>query len=153
MQRRTQVLTILDTNCEGIGACPGPTIKAFSDLGDANEDSRIERLLVTPGDTKMKGVGATRRAEHETVMADTGVNIGTNAGRVNVPEDTKETPSLVLALEEDAKEKKTCGAPLAETPGTEEETCEEALPWIDEMTAGKEFPIARTTASVRRSAN
>ena len=46
-------------NREGIGACPGPTIKAFSDLCDANEDSRLRRPLVTPGDTKVERVGAT----------------------------------------------------------------------------------------------
>ena len=86
-------------------------------------------------------------------MAGTGVNVGTNAGRVNVPEATEETPSLVLALETDAEENKGCGAPLAETPGTEEEACEEAFLWIDEIMAGMEFPIARTTASVRESAN
>ena len=145
--------TIFDTSFEGIGACPGPTIKAFSDLGDANEDSRLGRPLVTPGDTKVEGVGATGRAELETVMAGTGVNVGTNAGRVNVPEATEETPSPVLALEVDAEENKGCGAPLAETPGTEEEACEEAFFWIDEIMAGMEFPIARTTASVRESAN
>ena len=39
----------------------------------------------------------------------------------------------------DAEENERCGAPLAQTPGTEEETCEEA--------------IARTTASVREPAN
>ena len=53
----------------------------------------------------------------------------------------------------DAEENEGCGAPLAETPGTEEETCEEALLWIDEMMAGMKFPIARTTASVREPAN
>ena len=53
-------------------------------------------------DIRVEGVGATRRAELETVMADTGV--GTNAGRVKVPEDTEETLSLVLALETDAEE-------------------------------------------------
>ncbi|CAH3132067.1 unnamed protein product [Porites lobata] len=73
-------------------------------------------------------------------MADTGVNVGTNAGRVNVPKATEETPSLVLALKPNAEENKGCGAPLAETPGSEEETCEEALLWIDEMMAGMEFP-------------
>ena len=129
-----------------------PTIKAFSDLGDANEDSRLGRPLVTPGDTKVERVGATGRAELETVMADTGVNVGTNAGMVNVPEATEETPSLVLALEVDAEESKGCGAPLAETPGTEE-ACEEVFLWIDEIMVGMEFPIARTTASVRESAN
>ena len=49
-------------------------------------------------------------------MAETGVNVETNAGRVNVPEATEETPSLVLPLEVDAEENKGCGAPLAETP-------------------------------------
>ena len=106
--------TVFDTSFEGIEACPGPTIKAFSDLGDANEDSRLGRPLVTPGDTKVQRVGATGRADVETVMADTGVNVGTNAGRVNVPEATEETPSLVLALEADAEENNGCGAPLAE---------------------------------------
>ena len=36
---------------------------------------------------RVEGVGATRRAKLETVMADTGV--GTNAGRVKVPEPPK----------------------------------------------------------------
>ena len=94
-------------------------IKAFSDLGDVNEDSRLGRPPVTPGDTKVERLGATGRADVETVMADTGVNVGTNAGRVNVPEATEETPSLVLALEADAEENKGCGAPLAETCVTE----------------------------------
>ena len=75
-------------------------------------------------------------------MAETGVNVGTNAGRVNVPEATKETPSLVLPLEVDAEENKGCGAPLAETPGTEEKACEEVFLWIDEIMAGMEFPFA-----------
>ena len=75
---------------------------------------------MTPGDFRVEGVGATRRAELQTGMADTGV--GTNAGRVKVLEATQETPSLVLALEAYAEENKGCGAPLAETPRTEEET-------------------------------
>ena len=75
--------TILDTYFEGIGACPRPTIKAFSDLGDANEDSKLRRLLVTPGNTKVEGVTATRRAELEKVMADSGVKVGTSGGRRN----------------------------------------------------------------------
>ena len=33
----------------------------------------------------------------------------------------------------------------------EEQTCEEALLWIDEIMTGMEFPIARTTASVREN--
>ena len=70
--------TIFDTSFEGIEACPGPTIKAFSDLGGANEDSWLGRPLVTPGDTKVERVGATGWADVETVMADTGVNVGTN---------------------------------------------------------------------------
>ena len=85
------------------------------------------------------------------VMADSGVNVGTNTGRVNIPEATEETRSLVLALA-DAEEIKGCGALLAEMPRTEEEACEDALPWIDEIMAGMEFPIVQTTASVRESA-
>ena len=38
-------------------------------------------------------------------------------------------------------------------PGTEEEASEEAFLWIDEIMAGMEFQIARTTTSVRESAN
>ena len=91
--------------------------------------------------------------ELEKVMADTGVNREKNAGRVNVPEATEEAPSLVLTLKADAEENKGCGAQLAEMPGTEEQKSKEALPWIDEMMAGMEFPIARTTASVRESVN
>ena len=90
----------------------------------------------------MEGVGATGRAEPKTIMAGTGVNVGTNAGRVNVPVATEETPSLVLALEADAEENKGCGAPLAEMPGTEEESCEEVFLWMDEIMARMEFPIA-----------
>ena len=97
--------------------------------------------------------GATKWAELETVMADTGINVGTNAGWVNVPDAAEETPSLVLPLGADAEENKGCGAPPAETPKTEGETCEEALLWFAEIMAGMEFPIARTTASVRESAN
>ena len=80
----------------------------------------------------MEGVGATGRAELQRIMADSGVNLGTNTGRLNVPYAAEETPSLVLVLGADAEENKGCGASLAETPGTEEETCEGALPWIDE---------------------
>ena len=135
--------TILDTNLEGIGACPGPSIKAFSDLGDIN-DLRLGRLLVTVGDTKGEGVGATRWAELVTVIADTDVNVS---------DATEETPSLVLALGAEAEEYKGCGILLAEMLGTEEEMCEEGLLWIDEMMGGIEFPIVQTTASVRESAN
>ena len=101
---------------------------------------------------KVERVGATGRAELKMVMADSGVNVGTNTGRVNKPEATEETPSLVLALKADAEEIKGCGALLAEMPRTEEEACEDALPWIDEIMAGMEFPIVQTTASVRESA-
>ena len=44
------------------------------------------------------GSRSHKAGELEKVMADTGVNIGENAGRVNVPEATEEGPSLVLAL-------------------------------------------------------
>ena len=51
-------------------------------------------------------------------MANTGVDLATNAGRVNVPDATEETLSLVLAQTADTEEKKGRGAALAESPGT-----------------------------------
>ena len=84
-------------------------------------------------------------------MAETGVNVETNAGRVNVPEATEETPSLVLPLEVDAEENKGCGAPLAETPGTEEKACEEVFLWIDEIMAGMEFRPEKTLTEPRET--
>ena len=102
---------------------------------------------------KLEGVGAMWRVELKMVMADTGVNLGTNTGRVNVPDATEETLSLVLAQTADAEEKKGCGAPLAGMPGTREEMCKEALLWIDEVMAGTEFLVARTTVLVTESPN
>ena len=87
-------------------------------------------------------------------MANTGVDLATNAGRVNVPDATEETLSLVLAQTADAEEKKGRGATLAESPGTWEEMRKEALLlWIDEVMAGMEFLVARTTVSVKESPN
>ena len=87
-------------------------------------------------------------------MANTGVDLATNAGRVNVPDATEETLSLVLAQTADAEEKKGRGAALAESPGTREEMRKEALLlWIDEVMAGMEFLVARTTVSVKESPN
>ena len=59
----------------------------------------------------------------KTVMADIGINLGTNSGKVNVPDTTEETLSLVLTQTTDAEEKKGCGALLADMPGTREEMC------------------------------
>lgn len=78
-----------------------------------------------------------RQAEFKAVMVDTGVNLETNAGNVNVPDATEK-----MAI--------TCTPTQSRT---EEETCEEALLWIHEMMAGMEFLIAQTTALVRESAN
>ena len=87
-------------------------------------------------------------------MANTGVDLATNAGRVNVPDATEETLSLVLTQTADAEEKKGRGAVLAESPGTREEMRKEALLlWIDEVMAGMEFLVARTTVSVKESPN
>lgn len=87
-------------------------------------------------------------------MANTGVDLATNAGRVNVPDATEETLSLVLVQTADAEEKKGRGATLAESPGTREEMRKEALLlWIDEVMAGMEFLVARTTVSVKESPN
>ena len=132
---------------------PRTNDKSLLRLGRCQQRLKARKTARNAGRCEIGGSRCYGRAELETVMAGTGVNVGTNAGRVNVPEATEETPSLVLALETDAEENKGCGAPLAEMPGTEEEACEEAFLWIDEIMAGMEFPIARTTASVRESAN
>ena len=50
---------ILDTSFEGIGACPGPTIKAFSNFSDANEYSTLWKTASNAGEMKLEGVGAT----------------------------------------------------------------------------------------------
>ena len=99
---------------------------------------------------KVERVGATGRAELKMVMADSGVNVGTNTERVNITEATEETPSLVLALKADAEEIKGCGALLAEMPRTEEEASEDALPWIDEIMAGMEFRLTEKLLLVER---
>ena len=76
--------------------------------------------------------GGSRSHEAGRAREDNGRHLVTNTGRLNVPYATEETPSLVLVLGADAEENKGCGASLAETPATEEETCEGALLWIDE---------------------
>ena len=87
-------------------------------------------------------------------MANTGIDLATNAGRVNVPDATEETLSLVLAQTADAEEKKGRGPALAESPGSWEEMREEALLlWINEVMAGIEFLVAHTTVTVRESPN
>ena len=121
---------------------PRTNDKSLLRLGRCQRRLKAWKTASNPGRYKSGGIRSHRRAELEMVMAGTGVNVGTNAGRVNVPVATEETPSLVLALEVDAEENKGCGAPLAEMPGTEEESCEEVFLWMDEIMARMEFPIA-----------
>ena len=52
----------------------------------------------------MDDLGATWLAEVETVRARKGVNVRTNAGRLNVPEAIEETTALVLMLRANAEE-------------------------------------------------
>ena len=59
----------------------------------------------------MAGVAQDGNGQHWRRLA-------TNAGRVNVPDTTEETLSLVLAQTADSEDKKGCGAVLAELPGT-----------------------------------
>ena len=59
-------------------------MKAFSDVGTDPELPKLGRLLDTLGLANGEVMGATKRAELESVMADTGEKVGMKAGKVNV---------------------------------------------------------------------
>ena len=93
-----------------------------------------------------------RRAELESVLADTGAKVGTKAGKVNVPDDVPEAANETLAVPEPAVDPEALdGARSAAVPGAEEFNGEGAFPWIEEMMVGREFPSAQTTASAMES--
>jgi len=58
---------------------------------------RLGRLLATLELVNGEVMGATKRAELESVMADTGEKVGTKAGKVNVPDDAPEATDETLA--------------------------------------------------------
>ena len=68
----------------------------MSVLGQREEFSKQGRLPRELDDELAEAMGATRRAELESEMADTGVKVDTNAGNVNVPEDDAEDPEAML---------------------------------------------------------
>ena len=93
-----------------------------------------------------------KRAELESVMADTGEKVGTKAGKVNVPDDIPEATNKTLTSPEPAVDLEAFeGARPPAVPGTEEFNGEGAFPWIEEMMVGREFPSVRTTASAMES--
>ena len=113
---------ILLTSLAGIGAWPGPIMKALSNLVPKAEFARLGTLLMTlDGSVEKKRGGATRRAELESVMADPGVKVGTNAGRVTVPEEgVDDVDEMLTSVEPTVDEDEFGEATLAAEPGTAE---------------------------------
>ena len=63
-------------------------------------------------------MGGLKRAEFESVMADTGEKVGTTAGKVNAPDDT---PDETLAAQDTADNREELeGETPTEAPGREE---------------------------------
>ena len=103
-------------------------MKAFSDLGTEAEllPGKLGRLLVTLRLANGELMGATKRAELESVMADMGEKVETKVGKVNVPDDA---PDKALAAQDTAvKLEEVDGETPTEAPGTEEFNGEGALP-------------------------
>ena len=71
-------------------------------------------------------MGAPKRAEFESVMADTGEKVETKTGIVNTPDDT---PDEMLAAQDTAgNPEELDGETPTEAPGTEEFSCEGVFP-------------------------
>ena len=68
----------------------------MSALGHKEDLSKPGRLPIELEDVLAEAMGATRRAELESVMADSGVKVGTNEGNVTVPEGYAEDPETTL---------------------------------------------------------
>ena len=101
-------------------------MKAFSDLDTDAELPKLGRLLATLRLAKGELMGATKRAELESVMAETGEKVETKVGKVNVPEDA---PDKTLAVQDTAvKREEVDRETPTEAPGVEEVNGEEALP-------------------------
>ena len=66
-------------------------------------------LLTALIEAVVDAVGATRQAELELVMAHTGVKVKTNAGRVNIPDESAEdSDKSETALETAAGKEEIC---------------------------------------------
>ena len=71
-------------------------------------------------------MGAPKRAEFESVMADTGEKVETKAGKVNAPDDG---PDKTVAAHDTAdRPEELDGETPTEVLGTEESSCEWAFP-------------------------
>ena len=62
-------------------------MNVFSDLGTDPELRKLGRLLDTLGLANGEVIGATKWAELESVMVDTGEKVERKEGKVNVPDD------------------------------------------------------------------
>jgi len=68
----------------------------LSALGHKEDFSKPGRLPIELEDVLAEAMVATRRAELESVMADTGEKVGTNEGNENVTEDCAKEPETTL---------------------------------------------------------
>ena len=74
-------------------------------------------------------MGATKQAELQSVMADTGETVETKAGKVDVPDDAPIATDERLTSRETAVDPEELdGATPTEVPGTEEGNGEGAFP-------------------------
>ena len=74
-------------------------------------------------------MGATKRAELESVMAIMGEKVGTKAGKVNIPDDTPKATDKTLTSQETAVDpEKLDGVTPTEVPGMEEGNGKGAFP-------------------------
>ena len=96
-------------------------MNVFSDLGTDPELQKLGRLLDTLGLANGEVMGATKWAEVESVMADTGEKVGTKAGKVSVPDDAPKATDETLTSQETAVDPKELdGVTPTEVPGMKE---------------------------------
>ena len=104
-------------------------MKAFSDVGTDPELPKLDRLPDTLGLATGEVMGAMKRAELESVMADTGEKVGMKAGKVNVPDDAPKAIDETLTSQETAVDPEELdGVTPTEVPRTEGGNGEGALP-------------------------
>jgi len=98
-------------------------------LGTDAELLKLGRLLATLVLTNREVMGAMKRAELESVMANTGEKVGTKAGKVNVPDDAlAATDETLLSQETAVDPEELDGTSPREAPGMEEFNGEGAFP-------------------------
>ena len=144
-------MVILDASLKGIGACPGPITTAFSSVvGELTGNKHLKESVRLEGRSRGTKDGAKLACEDDNgaEMAETGVNVSTKEGKVNLPEDVDVSP---LPVKESEAPVATDGSLNACATGEETAKDDEATgeePGCNAAsTPGKAFPIARATAS------